>query len=241
MIWLARPFRRLAERFRFAIRQRRYDAIAARHLEQRLASIKSELAAASPGFVFLVGNSHAELLGPDAIEGCRVVNGGIGGTSARGYAAQLCHLPFSTRASVAVLWIGTNDILRGRISPLSDARGERFDASVARIVTWLGARADAVLVAAVPPIGTTDADREPAAVLAYCARLERLSADHGCRFFDPFSDIRDGMTGWARPGAMQDDGVHLADYRHLRVALASFLGGMVTEPQHARNGTDGRR
>lgn len=213
--------------------------MAAQHLKLRLAAIQSELAGAPPGFVFLAGNSHAELLGSEALDDRRLVNGGIGGTTARGYAAQLDRLTASTRASVAILWVGTNDILRGRISPLADVRCESFDASVIRIVTWMHAMADAVFIAAVPPIGTTDVDREPTAIAAYCARLERLSADHGCRYFDPFVDIRDGTTGWARPGTMQDDGVHLADYRHLRDAVASLLGSVTKAPAHPGSGVGG--
>ena len=54
----------------------------------------------------------------------------------------------------------------------------------------------AVLVAAVPPIGPeARTGRDPAAVAAYTAILERLCARHGCRVFDPFAELRDGEPG----------------------------------------------
>ncbi|KQP42975.1 hypothetical protein ASF49_01145 [Methylobacterium sp. Leaf104] len=197
--------------------------LAGEHLMRRLPAIRAALSAAQPGFVFLAGNSHAELLGTLLARRLpRVVNGGIGGTSARRYAAELDGLTFPVRAGVAVLFLGTNDILR-HAAPLSQSTLGGFEAAAARSLERLRANADLVLVAAVPPIGPeARADRDPAAVAAYSAALRGLCARHGCRFFDPFAALRDGEAGLTTQTA-PPDGVHLRDYEALAADLETRL------------------
>lgn len=196
--------------------------LAREHLDRRLPEIRAALAGARPGFVFLAGNSHAEIVGPLLAGRTPLVNGGIGGTSARGYAAQLDRLSFGARARVAVLIVGTNDILR-RADPLSERTRSGFEAAVARIVDRLRAHADRVLVAAVPPLGPEAAAiRDPAAVAAYNETLRGLCERHGCRFIDPFAGLRDGEPGLTSQAA-PPDGVHLRDYDGLADALAALL------------------
>lgn len=204
--------------------------LARAHLDQRLPEIRAALSGAGPGFVFLAGNSHAEIVAPALARRMPVVNGGIGGTSARGYAAQLDALPFGARAGTAVLFVGTNDILR-RADPLSESTRAGFEDAAARIIDWLHAHADAVLVAAVPPLGPEAAAiRDPAAVDAYTAALRSLCGRHGCRLVDPFARLRDGEPGLTTQAA-PPDGLHMRDYDTLAVELAGLLqraGG--TEP-----------
>ncbi|WP_197430591.1 MULTISPECIES: SGNH/GDSL hydrolase family protein [Methylobacterium] len=196
--------------------------LAREHLDRRLPEIRTALAQAQPGFVFLAGNSHAEIVAPALARRVLLVNGGIGGTSARGYAAQLDALPFSARAGTAVLFVGTNDILR-RADPLSESTRAGFEAAAARIIDWLRAHADVVLVAAVPPLGPEAAAiRDPAAVDAYSAVLRSLCERHGCRFLDPFAGLRDGGPGLTTQAA-PPDGVHLRDYDRLAADLAALM------------------
>jgi lysophospholipase L1-like esterase len=196
--------------------------IAEAHRAARLPAIRAALAAARPGFLFLAGNSHAELLGNALAHRSSVVNGGIGGTSARRYAGEIAGLSFPVRAGVAVLFVGTNDILR-RADPLSARTAGGFEAATAQLLTWLAAHADRVLVAAVPPLGPeAAAERDPAAVAAYTAILRGLCARHGCRVFDPFADLRDGPPGLTTR-AVPPDGVHLRDYDALAAGLETQL------------------
>lgn len=207
---------------------RRNREIADAHLAKRLPAIRAALAEAAPGFVFLAGNSHAELVGDVLARRPDVVNGGIGGTSARRYADVIDALVFPVRAGIAVLFVGTNDILR-RADPLSTRTSGGFEAAVARIVTGLAAQADRVLVAAVPPIGPeARTGRDPAAVAAYTAVLERLCARHGCRVFDPFAELRDGEPGLTTR-AVPPDGVHLQDYEALAAGIAAYLRAMAAD------------
>ncbi|MGU3360601.1 SGNH/GDSL hydrolase family protein [Methylobacterium sp. M6A4_1b] len=201
----------------------RNTQLADAHRTQRLPAIRAALSAARPGFVFLAGNSHAELIGDLlALRLPGLVNGGIGGTSARRYAAELDGLTFPVQAGVAVLFLGTNDILR-RAAPLSAGTLGGFEAAAARSLERLRANADLVLVAAVPPIGPeARADRDPAAVAVYSAALRGLCARHGCRFFDPFAALRDGEAGLTRQAAAPD-GVHLRDYAALAADLETRL------------------
>lgn len=196
--------------------------LAREHLDRRLPEIRAALAEAKPGFVFLAGNSHAEIVAPILARQMPVINGGIGGTSARGYAAQLDALPFGARAGSALLFVGTNDILR-RADPLSEATRSGFVAAAARIIDWLSAHAEVVLVAAVPPLGPeAEAIRDPAAVVAYTEALRRLCERHGCRFFDPFAGLRNGNPGLTTQAA-PPDGVHLLDYDRLAAQLPSLI------------------
>lgn len=194
--------------------------LAREHLDGRLPEIRAALAEAKPGFVFLAGNSHAEILAPALGRRMPVVNGGIGGTSARGYATQIDALPFKARAGTAVLFVGTNDILR-RAEPLSESTRAGFEAAAAHVVNWLLAHADRVLVAAVPPLGPEAAVvRDPAAVDAYSAALRSLCERYGCRFFDPFAGLRNSGPGLTTQAAPPDD-VHLSDYDAITAELAA--------------------
>jgi hypothetical protein len=186
--------------------------------------IRAALGAAKPGFVFVAGNSHAELLGNALAQRMPVVDGGIGGASARSYARQIDTLPFRSRAGVAVLILGTNDILR-TAAPRSALTLGGFETAVMRILAWLHANAETVLVAAVPPLGPGAlAERDPLAVGAYTTALRGLSERSGSRFFDPFAAVRDGEAGLTTQAA-PPDGVHLRDYDGPATALVARLQG----------------
>jgi len=118
--------------------------------------------------------------------------------------------------------IGTNDLLR-KNDPLSADASARFEKAAGAIVATLKAAADEVVVTALPPVGR-ELDRwlEPAAVGRYSARLKALCERLGCRFADPFEALRDGDTGFAKPGAMRD-GLHLSAYRPVMRALEPAL------------------
>jgi lysophospholipase L1-like esterase len=198
--------------------------LAGAHLARRLPEISAALGAAEAGFAFVAGNSHAELAGQALARRMPVVNGGIGGASARLYARQIAALPFRVRAGVAVLMLGTNDILRSA-APLSAATLGGFEAAATRILGWLQAHAETVLVAAVPPLGPeARAERDPLAVEAYTKALHGLCAHIGCEFFDPFAAFRDGGAGLTTQAA-PPDGVHLRDYDGLAADLVARLRG----------------
>jgi hypothetical protein len=196
--------------------------LATAHLSRRLPVIRAALEAAAPGFLFVAGNSHAELLGGALSRTVPVVNGGVGGASARRYAQLVDALPFPVRAGVAILIVGTNDILRSG-APLSAATIAGFETAATRLLAWLRTNAETVLVAAVPPLGPeARMDRDPVAVGAYTAILKSLCTRSGCRFFDPFADLRDGEAGLTSQAALPD-GVHLRDYDALAATVLTWL------------------
>jgi len=202
---------RLLARLRRAIQRRRYLGIRARRVARRLPQIRAALRAVPPGFTLVVGDSHAEFLCAHPLGTRPVVNGGIGGIETGPCAARLTRLRPRHRAGTAVLVIGANDLsVRGR--PLSPEAVARFEAAAATLIRWLRDHAERVVVLALPPMDQVPGqEREAAAVEDYSRRLERLATEHGCAFADPFSDLREGRGGLARPGALSD-GVHLADY-----------------------------
>lgn len=189
----------------------------------RLPSVQAHLDDAPQGYIFLAGDSQAELQSPaQRVCGMEIVNGGISGASAAVYADLVAKLSVKTRARAVVVFIGTNDLLRKK-EPLSDKTALRFDEAVERIVKRLQAGSDRVVVAAVPPISRSVEKRfEPAAVAAYSARIEALCRRLSCGYADPFADLRDGDTGFALPGVLRDD-LHIADYRRVMRALEPAL------------------
>ena len=196
---------------------------ARRYGEGRHAAVQAHLDDASPSFMFLAGDSQAELQSPSQRPcGFESVNGGVAGASAAVYAAFLETLAFPRPARAALLAIGTNDIL-AKNAPRAPAALDRFEAAAERVVRGLAARSERVVVAALPPIGRDLADRlDAGAVGPYSERLRALCARVGCRFTDPYADLRDGAGGFAKPGAMSN-GLHLAAYRPALAAAEPVL------------------
>ena len=189
----------------------------------RLYAVQAHLDEAPAAYVFLAGDSHAELQAPAQRPcGQELVNGGVSGATAPVYAELVATLRFPVRPRAAVLTIGTNDIL-SKNDPRDPAAAARYEAAATRIIRQLTATTDRLVVTALPPIGRElDGRLDPLAVGDYSERLKALCARLGCRFVDPFAAIRDGTTGFAKPGAMRD-GLHLSAYRPALAALAPAL------------------
>ena len=189
----------------------------------RLIAVQVSLDEAPPDYVFLAGDSHVELQ-PGGQRPCALtmVNGGVSGSTAAAYADHLATLTFPVHPRAAALTIGTNDIL-AKNAPRSVEAAASFEASVARIVTRLNAVTGRVVVTALPPVGRELGHLiEARAVADYSQRLQALCARLGCAFADPFLGLRDGDTGFAKPGAMRD-GLHPAAYRAALTALEPAL------------------
>ncbi len=162
--WLARRLQR-----------RRFLRICRERIAMRIPQIRRDLAAAPPGFAWIVGDSHAEFLCAHPLGSRPVVNAGIGGISTGGYAERLPQLLPVRRAGVAVLVTGSNDLsVRGR--PLSPEAIARFEAAATSLVRGLRDHADRVVVLALPPMDPVPGqEREPAAVEDYSTRLARIA------------------------------------------------------------------
>lgn len=206
-------------------RLHRPAADARAYAAMRLIAVQVNLDEAPPDFVFLAGDSQAELQpGSQRPCGLALVNGGVSGSTAAAYADYLASLTFHGRPRAAALTIGTNDILaKNRPRSVEATRG--FEASVARIVTRLKSVTGRVVVAALPPVGRELGHLiDAGAVADYSQRLQTLCGRLGCAFTDPFLGLRDGGTGFAKAGAMRD-GLHLAAYRPALAGLEPDLCG----------------
>lgn len=207
------------------------------YADGRAPVINAHLADAPPGYVFLAGDSHAELASP-ALRLCgqEVVNGGISGARTSLYARVLGQLTFITPARAAILTIGTND-LRHRDKPLTPDRLSQFEEDAGRIIRQLQAHADLVMVTAIPPVdpGLAGVIDGPAGAV-YSGRLEALCRQLGCRFADPFASLRGG-EGLARPGTLLD-GLHLARYRPALTLMEPLICGTAAASADADQGRD---
>lgn len=189
----------------------------------RHVAVQQHLDEAPAGFVFLAGDSQAELQSPAQRPcGLELVNGGVSGANAAAYADFLESLRFPHRARAAVLAIGTNDLI-AKNHPSLAAQQARFESAGERILTVLMRHADRVVVAALPPIGRElDGRLDAGAIDPFTERLRAVCARLGCRVSDPYAALRDGRTGFAKPGAM-GNGLHLAAYRPVLALLDSTL------------------
>lgn len=191
----------------------------------RLIAIQVSLDEAPAQYVFYGGDSQVELH-PGGQEACGLplVNGGVSGSTAAAYADHLAQLSFTAHPRIAALTIGTNDILM-KNAPRSAGPAARFEAAAELIVRRLQGLAPRVVVTALPPVGRELGTLVDAAAVAdYSQRLRGLCGRLGCTFTDPFAPLRDGETGYAKPGAMRD-GLHLAAYRPVLKALEPALCG----------------
>ncbi|MCJ2013032.1 SGNH/GDSL hydrolase family protein [Methylobacterium sp. J-076] len=191
----------------------------------RLVAVQVALDEAPAAYIFLAGDSQSELQPADQRPcGLPLVNGGVSGATAAAYAEHLSRLAFPVHPQAASLTIGTNDILL-KNRPRGVDAAARFEAAAERIVRGLQGVTGRVVVTALPPVGREIAALVDAgAVGDYSDRLKALCGRLGCAFTDPYADLRDGDTGFAKPGALRD-GLHLARFRPAMQALTPALCG----------------
>ncbi|MCJ2101698.1 SGNH/GDSL hydrolase family protein [Methylobacterium sp. E-046] len=195
------------------------------YAEMRLIAVQVSLDEAPPDYVFWAGDSQVELQpGSQRPCGLDFLSGGVSGATAASYSDYLGRLTFKVHPRIAALTIGTNDILV-KNNPQLHMPTEQFEAATEAIVKRLQSLSARVVVTALPPVGREIGTLVDAgAVPDYSRRLEKLCGRLGCTFADPFADLRDGDTGYAKPGALRD-GLHLAAFRPALKALEPALCG----------------
>ncbi|MCJ2062479.1 GDSL-type esterase/lipase family protein [Methylobacterium sp. J-088] len=193
------------------------------YAEMRRIAVQVSLDEAPPDYMFYAGDSQVELQpGGQRPCGHDFVNGGISGATAASYAEYLARTTFTVLPSVAALTIGTNDILT-KNNPQSPQQGQHFEAAAEAIITRLKAVSPRVVVTALPPVGREISKLvDAAAVAVYSQRLQTLCGRLGCVYADPFAALRDGDSGYAKPGSLRD-GLHLAAFRPALQALEPVL------------------
>lgn len=205
----------------WSVRKPAADARA--YATMRLVAVQVALDEAPAAYDFLAGDSQSELQPGDQRPcGLPLVGGGVSGATASAYADYLGRLSFPVKPQAASLTIGTNDILL-KNRPRGVDAAARFETAAERIVKGLQAVSGRVVVTALPPVGREIAAFVDAgAVGDYSNRLKALCGRLGCSFADPYADLRDGDSGFAKPGALRD-GLHLARFRPAMQALAPDL------------------
>lgn len=175
--------------------------------------IRRHLAEMPGGYVFVAGDSHAELFGPDYIPcGRKTVNGGISGAAVETYSELMRSVAFPTRPAVVVLTIGTNDLLLKK-APGNAENRDAFERAVKTLVRRFQSVSARVIVNAIPPVGTELRGHfDVLAIQTYSQRLRELCGSLSCEYADPFTAFRSAEFGIAKAGSMSD-ALHLADYR----------------------------
>lgn len=175
------------------------------------------------GFVLVAGDSHAELAMPEAGRcGWAFVNAGVSGAKTDGYARFLEKVSMPRRASVAVVTLGTNDLLR-KYEPAGKAAADAYEEALSRVVGTLRKHAERVIVAAVPPVPAASAGLvDPAGVGNLTKRQAAVCARLGCETADPYAGYRGASFDEARAGASRD-GLHMTDYRPAYRAIDDLI------------------
>ena len=193
------------------------------HADARLPKINAALSAAKPGFIFLAGDSHAELLGEATLCGLPVVNGGSHGANAKVYVSLLNALDFKATPAAVVLLIGTNDIFV-KNQPAEPRNLAEKIARVDTIAKSLTKISPQLVMTPLPPIAPrTTRILDLTALVALSQEQKWLCEQNpACQFVDPFRDMRDRVFGLARSGATAD-GLHSSDYGKVRQALEAAI------------------
>lgn len=175
--------------------------------------VNAHLAQARPGFILWTGDSHVELAEFPGLSCDRdQVNAGISGARVANTLAFVRALHFPEKASVVVLTIGTNDLLRKHGFANTRSANVLMNEASQLIVT-LKKIGRTVIVNAPPPVPKVAAWAiDPDQIQSYSNRLKELCAEIGCLFRDPFAELRTSHFGIAIDGASKD-GLHLNDYR----------------------------
>lgn len=193
------------------------------YADQRLPLINSQLNEAKPGFIFLAGDSHSELLNTTyRLCGREVVNGGVSGAKAELYRDFVGRLAFKAAPDVIIYSIGTNNLLRKK-DPLTPVPQVHFRDDVHFTAAAFRKKAPRVIVLAVPPISTELKDKfEIAAVSAYSQALRSACERSGCEVIDPYDFAREADGSTARAQATRD-GIHLSSYRAVHARMEQLL------------------
>ncbi|MGT2479629.1 SGNH/GDSL hydrolase family protein [Methylobacterium oryzae CBMB20] len=134
-------------------RLHRPGADARAYAEMRLIAVQVSLDEAPPDYVFWAGDSQVELQpGSQRPCGLDFLNGGISGATAASYADYLARLTFKVHPRLAILTIGTNDILV-KNNPKLHKPTEQFEAAAEAIIKRLQTLSPRVVVTALPPVG----------------------------------------------------------------------------------------
>ena len=193
------------------------------HADARLPKINASLSAAKAGFVFLAGDSHAELMGETTLCGLPVVNGGSHGANAKVYASLLTGLDFKTQPSAAVLLLGTNDIF-AKNQPAEPRNLAEKIARIDAIAKSLTKLSPQLVMTPLPPISSQATQILDLTALVALSQEQKWVCEQNpaCQFVDPFRDMRDKVFGLARSGATAD-GLHSSDYGKVRQALEAAI------------------
>ncbi|MFH6782334.1 MULTISPECIES: SGNH/GDSL hydrolase family protein [Methylobacterium] len=189
--------------------------------EARAFAVSGLLQQVDGPYALLLGDSQIERLYLPTLCGGPVVNAAIAGTRISGLRAVAGWIALPRPPETIVVTIGTNDLTqRQRSHPAQAAAHFRDEARA--LFAELAPRARHVVATAIPPF---DAARsgvtrfyDAAAAPTYSAILAEECARAGCRFVDPYGDLRAPAAASRSP-----DGVHLGLDRAARDGVAARL------------------
>jgi lysophospholipase L1-like esterase len=179
----------------------------------RVLVMNAQIREGRPGYVFLAGDSHAELFGARLPCDRDLINGGVSGAKIDVYRRVADRLEFVVPPGVIFLVIGTNDLFR-KHHPLKPESLLEFEDDAEVLVRRLASSTSRLIVTAIPPIGEGGgALFETGAVQLYSERLAAVCGRLGCEYVDAFAGLRSAKFGVAKPGmTLSHVPTHLQSY-----------------------------
>lgn len=174
------------------------------HFNARIPVIDLHVKVAGKGNVLLLGDSNSEMFWWTANAGCRVINAGFGGARFADIALRASAIAEMTEPKLVHIMLGTNNLPALIPENEQAAMGTHLTA----IVAAFQAKGAKVVLWPVPPTASSFA---PAARRAEInAIIQQVALDTGV-FWDWWWPLQiTGGDGYALPGAVIEDGVHLS-------------------------------
>lgn len=153
------------------------------------------------GQTVLFGDSNTEMFWWNEAGACKVVNAGFGGATAAELVQKAPWVAESAKPRLVHIMIGTNDMERG--TPLSD-----FTDDLTRIVQTFKAAKAAVVLWEIPPTAASRPNGDRRTDMSKTIR--DIAMKTGADLDSVFSIKLTGADGYALPGTLLPDGVHLS-------------------------------
>lgn len=174
------------------------------HFNARMPVIDLHARTAGKGGILALGDSNSEMFWWTENAGCRVINGGFGGARIADIALRATAIAAATEPKIVHVMLGTNNL-----SPLTPApEWEAMSAHLTSIVAAFHAKGSKVVLWPVPPTSPSFAPSSRRSEIN--SVIQQVALDTGA-YWDWWWPLQiTGADGYALPGALIEDGVHLS-------------------------------
>lgn len=191
------------------------------HIKARVAVVAQHSGMIGSGKTLLLGDSNTEMFWWNSVNGCQLVNAGIGGARVHDIAAVANYFASVTRPKILHLMIGTNDVHDISLTLDDDLQSifDAFNSVGTKIIVW-----------PVPPFASKFGSRQSLLNrFEINEKLRRLALSNGAAFDWWWPAQFEQLDGFSSDGVLLSDGVHFTRKmqvsRYYRVAKWNAIFG----------------